>query len=441
MALENIDIGDSGLLEHGMFTSSGNVVTATLPVGHWLRVSAHIDRFRTYPFEWDGSPNLFLRLENGCLCLSASKTGKVFARLSPVLEHLPERRADRRVIEVLLPRVSDAKTIAGLKSLQPKRIFCYDSTGLGGLAGVQGLVSLSLTSAVVDWSVFSKLPGLRELRIPGSGRTDLSGIEALKNLEDLEVVSARASLDISAVAQLHKLSRLRFTDCRAVRDLSSLAELPALKVLGLPKGTSQTQLQRLRTSGVLDRVEVLILRQSGVTDLSVLSGLPRLHTLDLSHCRQLRDFSGLNLPGLRALNLDGVTEIKNLAFMRKLGQLRAIRLPCDPSADMTPFESLKSLESLFLFGAVPSVRSVPAAKLNQFGMNGYTGEKLDFRSPCPHLRRISLYNCTKLSDFSVLEQAQSLEFFFGLGLEKLSSEKAKRIREKHPNCYISASRQ
>ena len=99
---------------------------------------------------------------------------------------------------------------------------------------------------------------------------DLSGIEALENLEVLVLVDQRL-VDISPLASLEKLRALDLANNQIV-DITPLSSLSALTFLSL----ASNSVSDLSPLSSLDQLQVLLLDENRVADISLLPGLSML---------------------------------------------------------------------------------------------------------------------------------------------------------------------
>ena len=109
-----------------------------------------------------------------------------------------------------------------------------------------------------------------ELELISGAIADLSGIEALENLEVLVLVDHRL-VDISPLASLKKLRALDLANNQIV-DIAPLSSLSALTFLSL----AFNSVSDLSPLSSLDQLQVLLLDENRVADISPLPGLSML---------------------------------------------------------------------------------------------------------------------------------------------------------------------
>ena len=114
------------------------------------------------------------------------------------------------------------------------------------------------------------LRSIVELELISGAIADLSGIEALENLEVLVLVGHRL-VDIAPLASLKKLRALDLANNQIV-DITPLSSLSALIFLGL----ASNSVSDLSPLSSLDQLQVLLLDENRVADISPLLGLSML---------------------------------------------------------------------------------------------------------------------------------------------------------------------
>jgi len=115
----------------------------------------------------------------------------------------------------------------------------------------------------------------------------------------------------------------------------------------------------------------LDLRKTNISDLSVIATLENLEELNLSGCKNIKDFSPLSnlkklkvldiseteisdlspiaeLTNLETLNLEGCKNIKDLSPLKHLKKLKALDLTAVGAVDLSPLTELENLEWLDL---------------------------------------------------------------------------------------------
>jgi internalin A len=179
---------------------------------------------------------------------------------------------------------------------------------------------LGVTDPTVADMVF-----LKELNAPGRGIGDLTGLQYATNLTSLNL----GEFFYYAVWP----PELRTNQ---IEDISPLSGLIRLKSLDL----SHNQITDISDLSNLTSLETLILYNNQISDISALSGLSNLTSLDLEH-NQVTDITPLS--GLTSLTL--------------------LELSSNPVSDTTPLSTMTGLESLSLGRAgltqIPDLTNLP----------------------------------------------------------------------------------
>lgn len=160
-------------------------------------------------------------------------------------------------------------------------------------------------STIVD---YSKIKGLKNLRLVGKGNLNYQSVQTLKELQ---------------ISQLKEKEFLRF-------DLPVLLKLSAVQCdfCSLSGVENCPQLQWLSLSYM-----------RSLTDISALKSLaPTLRALYIENCPKISDFSVIaKLKNLEYLELTGKNEIPSLDFIRELPNLKFISLSMNVlDGDITP---------------------------------------------------------------------------------------------------------
>ena len=244
------------------------------------------------------------------------------------------------------------------------------------------------SNAISDVSPLEKLTNLQELDLDKmSGLRDVSALASLTNLEGLSLgntavsdVSALANLtnlewlylggtdvsDVSALASLTNLEglNLRFTD---VSDVSALANLTNLERLSLAfTGVDVSALANLTN------LTWLVLGGTAVSDVSALTGLTNLERLELSSTG-VSDVSALaNLTNLEVLFLND-SAVSDVSALASLTNLERLELKYSAVSDVSALANLTNLERLLLYGCPLSYASIhthiPALQAKGIGVN------------------------------------------------------------------------
>ena len=161
-----------------------------------------------------------------------------------------------------------------------------------------------------DYSALGNLPLLKKLDIQKSAARSLRGLEALGELESLEVPLPGGDVELTSLTSLTSLRHLRLKNAGDINSLRFIAPLKRLEELDL-QGAS-----KLRS--LADCPDVTSLR-----------------SLELSKCNKLHSLEGIqNLSGLTELSLCEVPDNLDLTPLNRLPNLEEFR---------TTLESVRSI--------------------------------------------------------------------------------------------------
>lgn len=180
-------------------------------------------------------------------------------------------------------------------------------------------------SAVCSLESLSLLPNLRQLSIrisewDDSVIEDFTPIAQLSSLERLSISYGKEqTIDLSFIGGMHKITELYLTQCD-VADLSFLEQMPQLQRLSL----YETPVEDMAVLGKLtELVELSLSGNDHARHMEVLGTLTKMQDLGIQYCG-IKDISFLSgLTDLRSVNLNGnaVTDITPLAGLEKLERL------------------------------------------------------------------------------------------------------------------------
>jgi Leucine-rich repeat (LRR) protein len=156
--------------------------------------------------------------------------------------------------------------------------------------------------------------------------------------------------------------------------------------------TNLSQLTTLNLSGC-----------KSLRDISALASLSQLTTLDLSGCKSLRDISALaSLSQLTTLDLAGCESLSDVSVLANLSQLTSLKLSyCESLSDLSGLANLTQLTTLDLAGCESLSDVSVLANLSQ-------------------LTSLKLSNCSSLSDINALGELKQLTSLKLLYCESLS---------------------
>ena len=173
--------------------------------------------------------------------------------------------------------------------------------------------------------------------------SDLTGLEAATNLEDLRLNHNSIS-DLSPLAALIRLHHLQLED-NTISDLSPLNGLINLGNLHIPHNL----ISDLSPVAGLVNLRGVNFGHNIVSNWSPLAGLVKLENISMSH-NPVADLSPLTgLISLQGFHTWG-TPILDLAPLAKLPKLRVINICGGEISDVSSLEGLTSLKELYLPG-------------------------------------------------------------------------------------------
>jgi len=215
-------------------------------------------------------------------------------------------------------------------------------TNLTGIEFLVNLQNLDLSdNSISDISALANLTALRTLDLFGGN--SISDIGALANLTALTDLRLSSNIsDISALINLTALTRL-YLNINTISDISALANLTALTDLRL----SSNNISDISALANLIALTDLRLQENNISDISALANLTALRTLDL-HSNSISDISALaNLTALRTLDLHS-NSISNISALANLTALTDLGLSNNNISDISALVNLSALRFLNL---------------------------------------------------------------------------------------------
>ena len=255
---------------------------------------------------------------------------------------------DGEVRAFRLPTASPRTAIAGQDSAP--------AAGLLTLAdpALRAAVAAALGKAPEDAVTADDLAGLEVLNARNGGIRDLSGLEALVSLKELDL-GFNPVADLQPVAALPELESLNLDG--AAPELRTLMAVPSLKRLSL----RQNGIDDLQPLAPLTGLNELDVGDNRIGDLQPLAGLFNLTVLRADRNR-IADLSPLaSLAALEALDL-GANQVRDLHPLVSMTQLRTLRLGGNGLTNLYPLSGLEGLRELGLadnavddLGALPNL--------------------------------------------------------------------------------------
>ena len=269
----------------------------------------------------------------------------------------------RQLEEAAAPKV----TICGESYSAALRELSLENVELGeadleALAQMTQLERLEIVDSPLPQLDFLKsLTRLKRLHIRGSREpsgnfSDLSTLAGLTRMEDLYLYLDGIS-DLSGLSSMGQLKSLVLTGNTDITDLSPLSGLTNLRTLEVPASGENVGIDLTPLSGL---TKLRTLRTgSNVTDLSPLSGLTELRELDLTYggysASDSQEYDSL-APLASLTNLTSLTirnsKISDLTPLSGLTKLRAMTIHNGTAIqDLSPLAGLPELKSLTIRGA------------------------------------------------------------------------------------------
>lgn len=238
-----------------------------------------------------------------------------------------------------------------------------------------------------------------------------------------------------ANAQKAKANSLTL-ECHGVKDISSLGLLKDLKELSLegPRDRKlRPALKDISPVASLSNLVQLSLSRLGVSNLTPLSSLQRLSSLEISYCNAITDLSPLaSLKNLKYLKIHECNKLTDLSPLASLPNLEVLRISyCDAISDLRPLASLSNLRTLYIFACKKVKDITPLASLTDLDCLSLAYTRVKDLSPVSQLkelRELNLSGCQYIKDLTPLLALSYLDT-----LDLLDA----KIKDFRPLCYLS----
>ncbi|WP_422038641.1 leucine-rich repeat domain-containing protein [Roseibium sp.] len=263
----------------------------------------------------------------------------------------------------------DLAPLSNLETVHSLYIYREGEIDLSPLQSMKGLYGLELSADAASsmGQLTSDLEDLVELRLWAPRETiDLTPLSKFPNLRVL-LVSSKSIVGQDSLRKLKQLEHVNL-QISGETDFSVLSALPELKWLEISGKLGRPVLSDIEFVSALPRLKKLVLRTNNIKDLSPLSGLRDLTSLNLSENAKLSDISAVaNLTKLVSLKLRK-TSVSNIMPIHKLSDLQILWLDRTQVSDITPLENLSRLWGLGLSGTqvsdITPLRNLPLKHLN-----------------------------------------------------------------------------
>lgn len=230
---------------------------------------------------------------------------------------------------------------------------------------------------------------LEKLNLTYSGVTDLTGLEAAKNLTWLDL-TGNAISDIKPLSALSKLSyvNLRMNKATSLPDLG-LLKGTAIRELNLVGDDYGQQLDKLAGVSELTTLENLELQNTKITTVPDLTKLTNLRSL-----------------GMAGNKLTEVSALKNLTNLTELA------INSNQITDFTPISNLTNLERLLVgnnrSSDISSLKGLTKLKKANFSQMGLTNESMAIFTGMKQLETLAIDFNDQISDLSSLSELTNL---------------------------------
>ncbi|CAK9047892.1 unnamed protein product [Durusdinium trenchii] len=288
---------------------------------------------------------------------------------------------------------------------------------LSAIENLPDLQELNLSNAKItgDLSNLEKFPKLQQLDLQHtlvSG--ELSGLRKLTQLHQLTLIKTKITGDLTALTQLTQLKKLVLAETKISGDLVSLRQLYHMRQLNLSHTQVHGDLSGLTK---LTQLQVLSLHlTSKVTgDLSSLKHLHQLQVVDLSDTKVFGDLSGLwELIQLQELYLESKMITGDLSSLRQFYQMRQLGLShTEVHGDLSDLTKLTQLQGLSLHGTKVTGDLSSLKQLHQLQVVDLSESKvfgdLSGLWELTQLQELYLAKSKVYGDLLALEQLKQLE--------------------------------
>ncbi|QIK64393.1 hypothetical protein G7068_15140 [Leucobacter viscericola] len=222
---------------------------------------------------------------------------------------------------------------------------------------------------ITDLSGLENVPNLSNLQISQNQVSDLSPISGLKKLQTLTLDQSQVS-DLSPIAGLSTLKTLRFSST-GVTDLTPIANLTNLENLSF----YNDEITSLEPLSNLTKLRTLTASLNKISDLTPLSELGSLESAFLDQ-NEISDVAPLsNLSSIQNLSLSA-NQIENVAPLGQLNTLTSLLLDLNQISDVAPLAGLQNLTALYLSNNritdLSSLENLPLSDVSSQAVTGPT---------------------------------------------------------------------
>jgi Leucine-rich repeat (LRR) protein len=307
-------------------------------------------------------------------------------------------QAVRRKLDIPRGKVT-AQDFAAIEELDLSGTPISKLASIGRLTRLSSL-NLSDCTSLFDLGQLAELKGLRFLNLRGCNRvTNLAPIAYLEKLISLNLEGCTAISDIEPTSELRELQSLDLTGCDQIEDLVPIARLDSLRYLSLK------DCWKISDFGPLDHLQdlkELYLQGCALKELTPLSPLVNLTSLDLSHCAELKSLAPLwRLRQLEYLGLKACYNLEDVGAISQMPKLPMLALTgCGRLKDLRPIGSLHELRILILSHCIEIEELSPLSGLSKLGslaLNGCPSVRdLAPLIPLTELRELYIQDCPSI---------------------------------------------
>ena len=178
------------------------------------------------------------------------------------------------------------------------------------------------------------------------------------------------------------------------------------------KNPTNTELTKLKQLPWVKKLYLASVKEP--VDLSALTPLKQLHTLQVSPATHATNFTSLSaLPALHTLDFQG-GKLGDIAFLKELPKLKSLTLHnITTIKDYSPLSALTGLVNLSVAGHRKDDKALAPIggliHLETLGLGRYTGSSLGFIANCKKLRKLDLIFSKSVTDISTVKNFPDLE--------------------------------
>lgn len=213
---------------------------------------------------------------------------------------------------------------------------------LSGIENLENLTDLQLRdNSIENIEPIGKLKWLENLALSNDKAWDVGVLSSLTQLNSL-IVSGNNILNLDSLGNMTKLTSLDFDNIN-IKDLHSLANMKNLTSLGI----NNTNIENVDFLRNMTNLESLYLSKDNITNIDGLSKLTKLGFLNLSN-NKISDITSLSgMTSLTFLDLRN-NKIENLDSLSYMTNLKVLQLSDNNISNINPLSNLAKLGNLQL---------------------------------------------------------------------------------------------